>query len=318
MPVFAFVGSDELRKQEALEAELARWEKADSGAAIRESHFGEELNAAAVAESYESPDLFAPRKSMVLRNFDKIHAAGQRLLEKSFLAENPQVADFLAAEKLDGRSQFSKTLAKQNRLFEYKLPYDNKIPAWLAERARRYGRALAPAEARLLQDIVGNDTSELDQELEKLDTFLPKGKPVTAEAILNLVSPLRAYGIFEFQNTAGHKNPHDFLPALRNLLDNGTEAFAVVMRLFSHFLTLARIRALLDAGAGEREIAETCKLHPFLHIVKDRYPDQARTRTLGRWKQSLARLARMEWEMKQGRHLHRFEVEMALADLVLA
>ena len=114
------------------------------------------------------------------------------------------------------------------------------------------------------------------------------------------------------------KNPRDFLPAMRNLLDNGNEGFLAVLRLFSHFLTLTRIRAMLDEGASEQAIEEACKLNHFIHVVKERYLDQARTRSLPRWKQLLARLARLEWEMKQGRYSHRFEVEMALAGVALA
>ncbi len=227
---------------------------------------------------------------------------------------------FLTVEKMDGRSAFAKSLDKAGRLSDFKLPYDNKIPAWLdRDRARqRYNRKLGPAEARLLQDIVGNETSDLDHELEKLDTFLPKGQAITAEAVTDVVSPLKVHVFFEFQKAAGLRNAHDFLPAMRNLLDHGTEGFLVAPRLFNHFLTLTRIRAMLDEGAGEQEIEEACKLNHFIHVVKERYLDQARTRSLPRWKQLLARLARLEWEMKQGRYPHRFEVEMALVGIGLA
>jgi DNA polymerase-3 subunit delta len=319
VPVYAFSGNDELRKNEALEAELTRWEASDpSSACVRENHFGEELHPASVAESYQTPDLFAPRKVLVIHNYDKVRAEGRELLEAAFKAENPQSAVFLSAAKLDGRSTFAKALEKAGRLFEFKLPYDNKIPGWLMERAQqRYGRRLGMTEARLLQDVAGNETSDLDHELEKLDTFLPKGQAITAEAIADVVSPLKVHVIFEFQKAAGLRNPHDFLPAMRNLLDNGTDGFLAVMRLFTHFLTLTRIRAMMDEGAGERDIVEACKLNHFLHVQKERYLDQARTRSLSRWKQLLARLARLEWEMKQGRYPHRFEVEMALAGVGL-
>jgi DNA polymerase-3 subunit delta len=319
VPVYAFAGNDELRKHEALEAALEKWDRSEADTTpVRETHFGEELNTASVAESYQTPDLFAPRKTIVLKNFDKLSAADQKLLEEAFLSDNPQASVFLTAGKIDGRSAFAKALDKAGRLFEFKLPYDNKIPAWLVDRARqRYDRKLGLAEARVLQDIVGNETSDLDHELGKLDTFLPKHQAITAEAITDVVSPLKVHIFFEFQKAAGMCNPRDFLPAMRNLLDHGTDGFVVAPRLFHHFLTLTRIRAMLDEGAGEQQIEETCKLNHYIHIVKEHYLDQARTRTLYRWKQLLVRLARLEWEMKQGRYPHRFEVEMALVGIGL-
>ncbi|MCD6023901.1 MAG: holA [Fibrobacteria bacterium] len=322
MPLYAFSGDDDLRKQEALDAEVARWESSEPGEPpVREVHFGEELNAASVAESYETPDLFAPRKLLILRGYDKTNAAGRALLDKAFQSDNPQVAVFLSAEKLDGRQGWVAALKKAGRLFEFKLPYDNKIPVWLTERAQqRYGRKLSLADAKLLQEIVGNETSELDHELEKLDTFLAKGKPVSAEAIQDVVSPLKVHTMFEFQKAAGLKSPANFLPAMRSLLEQGggESGIGATLMLFSHFFKLARIRSMLDEGATETQIVEACKLNPFLHIQKERYLDQARTRSLARWKQLLTRIARLESELKQGRYSQRFEIEMALAGVVLS
>lgn len=322
MTVYAFSGDDELRRQEAMDAEIARWESSGSAAApVRETHYGEELNANAVAQSYESPDLFAPRKTLILRNYDKLRSAEAReILQKAFRAENPQVTVFLEAEKLDGRQAWVQALKKAGRLREFKLPYGDKIPAWLTERAQKtHSRRLGHAEARLLQEIVGNDTSELDHELEKLDTFLPKGAPITAEAIRDVVSPLKVHTMFEFQKAAGLRNAANFLPALRSLLEEqgGSESgIGPAIMLFNHFLKLARIRALLDEGAGEGEIMAFTKLPAFI-FRNELYLEQARTRPLYRWKQLLARLARLEREMKQGRYARRFEIETALAGVAL-
>ena len=188
---------------------------------------------------------------------------------------------------------------------------------WRSRARQRYGRQLGPSEARLLHDLVGGATPDLDHELEKLDTFLPQEAPITAEAIHGLASPLKAYAFFAFQNALGHGRLRDFLPALRNLMAVEYDSpVPVVTRLFSHFLTLAKVRALLDQGAGETEIQEACRLNHFIHIKREKYLEQARSRPLVRWKQLLARLARLEWEVKQGRYAHRFEQEMAFAQMV--
>jgi len=321
MSVTAFTGDDELRRQEALEAAAKRWEtEGDGGAVVREVHHGEELNAAAVAESYQTADLFAPRKLLILRNFDKVRAEGRELLQAAFRSDNPQVAVLLEAEKLDARQSWVQGLKKAGRLFDFKLPYGEKIPDWLAERARRvHGRALSLADARLLHEIVGNDTAELDHELEKLDTFLPKGAPITAEAIHDVVSPLRVHTVFEFQKAAGRRDMAAFLPALRSLLveQGGRESgIGPVILLFNHYLRLARLRALIDEGASRQEILSASRINPFL-FDKDGYMEQARTRSLARWKKVLARLAALEREMKQGRYARRFEIEAALAGVAL-
>jgi DNA polymerase-3 subunit delta len=286
---------------------------------MREVRHGEELDADEVAESYRTPDLFAPRKLIILRNFDKVRAEARDKLLQAFQNESSHAAVLIEAEKLDGRQAWVQALKKAGGLFEFKLPYGDKIPGWLVERAdKKHGRKLSLADARLMQDIVGSDTGELDRELEKLDTFLPKGKPLSAEAIREVVSPLKAHTMFEFQKAAGYQDMAAFLPALRSLLaEQGSRESGIgpVILLFNHFLRLARIRAMLDDGAGKQEIVAAVKVNPFI-FDKEGYVDQARRRSQAKWKKVLARLAEFERDMKRGRYAERFEIETMLASVV--
>lgn len=330
MNLTAFLGNDELRKQEALQSEVDAWAAEGGGDCIRETYFGEELKWDEVAESYRTADLFAPRKALVIKNWDKVHAGSVKHLEEVFAEDNPQAAVFLSGEKWDGRSKLFKAVNAKGRVREFRLPYDNEIPGWLSQRAQqKYGRKLAVPEARLLHDIVGGKLEELDHELEKLDTFLPKGKAIAGDDIEELVSPLKAFGRFEFQRIMGQRRKADFLPALRSVLDDAPPpspsakggsstqsgpppAFMVAQWLFSHFQTLLKIRSLLDEGVPPDAIVDSLKMNSFI-FRKEGYLEQARQRSQPQMKKILIRLARMEREMKQGRYSHRFEVEMAFA-----
>lgn len=320
MNLSAFVGDDELRKHEALDAAVAAWMEKTGGTegCAREVWFGDDLRWEQVAESFQTQDLFSPRKAILIKNYDKIHAAHREHLEPVLRSENPNVAVFLSAEKLDGRSALPKALKAAGALSEFKLPYENEIPRWLTARAKdKYGRRLSQVDAQLLLDIVGKGLEELDHELEKLDTFLPKGAAIGATDIQDLVSPTKVASIFEFQKAMGLRKKADMLPALRNLLENEFKdaPFIIAQMLFSHFLTLLRIRTLLDQGAREQDILPVIKRPPFI-VQKERYLEQARTRKAETWKKLLAYLARFEMDLKKGRYPHRFEVEMAFAYMV--
>ncbi len=323
MSLFAFIGDDELRKQEALEAAVAKWQtqgrtQGGESDCQREVWFGDDMRWEQAAESFQTQDLFSSRKTIIVKNWDKLHAAHQKNLEEVFRSGNPSVTVFLTAEKLDGRSALPKALKAAGALFEFKLPYEDKIPQWLSQRAReKYGRRLNLVDAQLLLDTVGKSLAELDHELEKLDTFLPKGGAINAADIQDLASPLKVTGIFEFQKTMGLRKKADMLPALRNLLENEFKdaPFVVAQMLFGHFLTLLKIRVQMDQGMREQEIIPTIKRPPFI-VQKERYLEQAALRTTEAWKKLLTRLARFEMELKQGRYPHRFEVEMAFAAMV--
>ncbi len=322
MDLFAFLGDDDLRKQEALEAATQKWQGdagsgGDSGC-IREVYFGDDMRWEQVAEAFQTQDLFASRKTIIIKNWDKLHPSHQKHLEEIFRGESQGVAVFLSAEKWDGRSSLRKAVNAAGNLQEFKVPYEDKIPQWLNQRAQqKYGRRLTFIDSQLLLDIVGKNLSDLDHELEKLDTFLPKGASITAVDIHDLVSPLKVAGIFEFQKTMGLRIKADMLPTLRNLLDNEYKdaPFVVAQMLFNHFLILSKIRGMMDQGLRESEIIPTIKRPTFI-VQKERYLEQARARSSETWKKLLARLAKFETELKQGRYPHRFEVEMAFAGMV--
>ena len=328
MDLFAFLGNDDLRKHEALEAALSAW-----GEGARDAYSGADVSWEQIAESFLSADLFSPRKALIIRNWDNKNldkapasAASQRKamatprqeLEKLFAKDNPGVTVFLEGEKWDARSSLRKTATTAGRVNEFKVPYDEKIPQWIGQRAReKYSRAIANPEARLLQEIVGRDLEDLDHELEKLDTFLRKGAPITEADILDLASSLRVFGIFEFQKIMGLKKKAEMLPALRNLLEVEFKGvpFLIAQMLFNHFLKLLKIRTLRESGAPEASISEALKLNHYI-FTREEFLRQAMSRSAEHWKRLLARLAKLESELKQGQYTRRFEVEMAFAVLL--
>src|SRR4051794_35396992 len=116
MNLTAFLGNDDLRKQEAMEAALAKWQGLEGGECVREVHFGEDMRWEMVSESYQTQDLFPPRKPLVIKNWKKLHLPHQKSLEGVFRNETPAVAVFLVAEKWDARSAFRKAVDAAGRL----------------------------------------------------------------------------------------------------------------------------------------------------------------------------------------------------------
>ena len=70
MNLFAFLGDDELRKQEALEAAVAKWQAEGGGDTCqREVWFGDDMRWEQAAESFQTQDLFASRKTLIVKNW---------------------------------------------------------------------------------------------------------------------------------------------------------------------------------------------------------------------------------------------------------
>ncbi len=325
MPLFAFSGNDDLSKQEALDKALLQWLNAagfaaqsdQDGSLHKEFFFGDDFPVERFMESYQTVSLFVEKKALILKNVDKVPAASLKRLETLFKTDNPDRAVFATLDKWGTGSTLKKIFTQHGEISEFKLPYANQIPAWLNQRAKqKYQRHLGLSEAQFLQDMVGADMAELDRELEKLDTFLPKKQAISHADIEELIAPTRAIDIFEFQKNMGLRQKTLQLQALRSMLDNGDPAFQIALLLFRHFLVLLKIRDRLDQGQNPKDIADALKLNYFFHFQRLNFVDQARSRSVTLWKKCLIRLSQMELEFKQGKMTQRFEIEMAFATLV--
>lgn len=315
--LFAFTGNNESAKQEALDQAADKWLGNQKNEPLsRETYFGNEINWETVTESYESVSMFSDRKAVILKQFEKVPLASQTKLAELLKRPNDQTAVFICAEKWDGRSKLKKLFKTQGTIQEYKLPYSNQIPKWLCSRSRqKFKRELSIQNATFLWEFIGDDLQELEQELEKLDLYLPEGAPVTAADIERVTEPHRNIYIFELQKTMGLRNKAKALASLNSMLEQGEPPFLIAIRLFNHFLKLLKIQTLMERGMKTDSIADILHINQYIY-KKEAYGKQAMSRSPLLLKKILARLAKLEAEFKRGKYPRRFEIEMAFVSLI--
>ncbi len=314
MNLFAFIGNDELSKQEALSSTLKKW----LGSGIedplcKETFFCEESSWDTIAESFDTVSMFTEKKAIIIKNIEKMDVSKQRLLSQSLKHPNELTGAFITGEKWDGRSVLKALFKKSGLIKEFKLPYSSQIPKWLCSRCiQKFKRKISFQDAKFLWECIGDSLEELEAELIKLDQYLPEGAPILMKDIENLVFPHRDRNIFEFQNSMGLKQKSQALISLSHLLENGEPAFLIAMRLFSHFQQLLKIRVLADAGKSNDDIIKLLHLIPY-HFNNQNYARQAYSRSVLEWKKLLANLAEIELQGKKGKYTFNFEIETALA-----
>ena len=77
--------------------------------------------------------------------------------------------------------------------------------------------------------LTGGDTRQIDNELEKIDTFLGKDRGVNAELVRELVPLSRAGVIFELGNALAARDLQLSLKLVRRLLDQGESAIGILL-----------------------------------------------------------------------------------------
>ena len=228
--------------------------------------------------SCETLPMLTDRKVIQLDNFELIKKAvktnDSKPLSKLFEALSkiinnpPESLWFVFTSSAMREQDFSKPLLrsiKQSGRIQKFVAYDDSSPFnWVVQRGEKKGVLLSADAARLMINIVGNDLTDLDHELEKLSLYF-LGKPITEDLIKEHVRGHKHFSVFRMTEALSRK---ELLPALE-ILDQQLQAtprehvrlFALILMQFRRLLI---IHCMLSQFYKESEILAKISLPPFI------------------------------------------------------
>jgi DNA polymerase-3 subunit delta len=139
---------------------------------------------------------------------------------------------------------------------------EGELQQWLAREAQALGKTLSLAAARRLVEMVGDNLSELAQELEKVALFAGQEKSLTPNLVTQLASHSRTYNIFALVEALGAPGAHKRLSALGHLLDLGEPPVRILAMLARQLRLLLRLKDS-PPGTPPEALARALELPPW-------------------------------------------------------
>lgn len=167
-----------------------------------------------------------------------------------------------------------KTLLAQNFLYEAKELKGRHLINWLINYCESKGKNISEDNAQVLVDMVGENRSLLEMQIEKLIVHEKDKKEITIEAIQQVSSSLKQNTIFDLQNAIGLKDKSTALRVAYNLLDNSAEPAFIVSMLTRYFTAVVKISELKAKKIPDGTAARTVGVHHYF------YPGYAKARSL--------------------------------------
>ncbi|MBZ5534431.1 MAG: DNA polymerase III subunit delta [Acidobacteriia bacterium] len=229
-----------------------------------ETRLEDALDAAATSS------LLAPCKIIVVRDIDRlrenqIKKEDEDALEHYLANPNPQTHFVITAEKLDGRKRVTQLIQKHSLTIDCApLPRD-EVFRWIVEKLKPEGVTIEPYAVQEVIDAVGNNLTLLEQELQKLLTFIGIRRRITLDDVGMLMFRARVNTVFDLVDAINRRDRLGSLVILNNLFENDIEAPQVLfwlVRLYRQLLVLKDQKRRLNAweAAGRlhvpREFAE--------------------------------------------------------------
>ena len=197
-------------------------------------------------EALETLPFFGSTKVVWLKNANflgddpKARSAGVQaaLEELSALVDSgvgSGVTLLISATEVDKRRSFYKTLTKRadlqvfDRLDSGRAGWEEEATEIVRRRADKRKLEFNSDALELFVLLTGGDTRQIENELEKIDTFLGKDRAVRVELVRELVPVSRAGVIFELSNALSARDLALGLMLVRRLLEQGESAVGILL-----------------------------------------------------------------------------------------
>src|SRR6267378_1488573 len=141
----------------------------------------------------------------------------------------------ISATDVDKRRSFYKTLLKRaeaqvfDRLDSSRGGWEEEALEMVQQRTKKRKLQFDDDALDLFVLLTGGDTRQIDNELEKIDTFLGNDRVVNAGLVRELVPLSRAGVIFELGNALAARDLQLSLKLVRRLLDQGESAIGILL-----------------------------------------------------------------------------------------
>lgn len=275
--VWAYVGTDDLRVKEAASAKVREITPPDAGEFGVEIIEGTADNAdhadrivRSTLEALQTLPFFGGDKVVWLKgvSFLADNQTGraettQRALEElnTLLQAGlpPDVKFVLSASEVDKRRSFYLSLKKLASLEVYdlidtsKTGWEEQVAALIEDRAGDYELQFDQEALELFTMLAGEDTRQIENELEKLDLYLGEERRVRPDDVRAIVSQTKSSVVFELGNAIGQRQLAWALALVDQLLEDDEAPIGILLAAI-----VPKVRNLFAA----KQIEDRFKIKP--------------------------------------------------------
>ena len=228
-----------------------------------ELFYGDEASGTDIRNSVAAVPVFAERRLVVVKAAEKLNAReGEALLD---CVNNPVESTTLVfvSPKLDGRLKFSQALTRAAIMVDCSPLRDAQLPAWITREAERVGLRFEDAAVQVLQESCGASLYGARRELEKLASYVPPGRSVTAADVHLLRGMDPGASVFDLTLAIAEGRRGRTLSILARNLEAGEAPLRILGSLAWQYRRLWKVKESLANGGRESEVARSLRMDPW-------------------------------------------------------
>lgn len=226
-----------------------------------------------VRDVIETLPMMAPRRVVVVREAQHLKSKDLEVLLPIVETPVETTVLILTASKIDQRLKFFKDFQKGGPLIKFDRPYENQIPGWIRYIVQKHELTIDNDAVERIQQWVGVNLLDIDNEVRKLAQYLGDRKHVTLKDVEAIVSRIRVNSVFALAHAIGVNDRSAALMCLAQLLDHGENSVGVLSMISRHVRILTLVKEGLREGLNTSQLASRVGVPNF--FLKE-YMDQCR------------------------------------------
>lgn len=312
-PVYLVLGPEMYQCRRAISLLKAQALKPESMSFDYAEFSGDGCSVAEVIDSAGTFPMLSKRRLVLVTETDKMPDPSQDDLLDSLKHISPRGMLILAAEELDRRKRFYKTLRDKACVAEFPRLKGAALKRWAAAFFQREGRRISPAAIEQIVDLAGPDLQRLAMELEKMLLYAGNEKNIPDSVVDEIAQGSRQRSIFEFLDAVSARDRAGALKLLANLLETGEPPLRILHMIARHGRQLLIAKEGLLQGIDPGKIASAAQIPAF---ILDKFIRQARAADAARIRLLFVRLAEMDRQFKSSIGDERTLLEKWICDWV--
>lgn len=269
LPIYFFFGNDTYAIESATKALEKIVQPLLTSDFDKEILNGNERSVVEVMDLASSFPFGSEKKLVILKDFDELKGDKKQF---SGYVKDPSPSTILIINKYTDVTNIDAepfaSLYEKNFIFEANELKGNDLSGWIVKNAARNGKSISTENALALIDIVGENRSLIEMQMQKIFSYLGDNKEVTLEIIRSLSSRLKQFNIFDLWNAIGKRNKARSLEVALNIMgqdDESKQALYTIAMLTKYFMSLAQIPELEKENTNEFAKAKSIGTHPYFY-----------------------------------------------------
>ncbi len=202
-----------------------------------------------ILQAISTPSMFDDRRTIVVREVEKLPADAQRKLIACLEHPEPDATLILVASKMP--AQMITAARKSGHVIEVEKGKRRDLFPWVKQQAATKGLQMSGDAMNALVDVAGEQRLALSQAIEELSLAMPPGSRVTPKDIAGQFTGRAEVKLFGFIDAVAQKQGAVALEALHYLVAQGEAPSMLFWNLARHF------RQLLQASeSSPKQVAK--------------------------------------------------------------